>query len=196
MTGSEEVKQRIVMATVQCIESGGIQNITVRKIACTAGVNVAAINYYFGNKKNLLDATLHLTMDEAFAEFEAALRDKKTDPYQILKAFLENTLWGSMYSPGVTKAHLFNPIYDKDKDNYAFRRNKDFVKLLINSLTPKGNAEARKKMKYAVTQMIAAVVLVGIIPEIFEKATGLDFHKDKTQKEFVAYLLVKHFPDK
>ena len=133
-------------------------------------------------------------MDEAFLEYENALHDPNTDPYLVLKGFLENTLWGSMNSPGVTKAHLFNPIYEKDKNNYAFQRNKEFIKLLVSRLTPKSDAGARKKMKFAVVQMIAAVVMVGILPEIFEQATGLDFHKDKTQKDFVAYLLEKYFP--
>jgi AcrR family transcriptional regulator len=186
-------KQRIILATIECIESRGIQNLTIRDIARAAGVNVAAINYYFGSKKNLLETTLRLTLVEAYGEFEAALHDPDIDPYQTLKAFLENTLWGSMNSPGIAKAHLFSPIYEKNDENYAFRRNKDFVKLLINRLSPMGDVGACKKIKFAVVQMIAAVIMIGILPEMFGQATGLDFHEDKTQKEFVAYLLEKYF---
>jgi TetR/AcrR family transcriptional regulator, regulator of cefoperazone and chloramphenicol sensitivity len=190
------MKQKIILAAIECIERNGIQSLTIRDIAQAAGINVAAINYYFGSKKNLLETTLQLTMDEAYSEFESALRDPDIDPYHTLKAFLENTLWGSMNSPGVTKAHLFNPIYEKDKNNYAFQRNKEFIKLLVSRLAPKSDTKARKQMKFAVVQMIAAVVMVGIIPEIFEQASSLDFHKDKTQKEFVAYVLEKYFPDR
>jgi len=193
MADINAVKQKIILATIECIEKNGIQNITIRDIAQNAGVNVAAINYYFGSKKNLLETTLHLTMDEAYGEFEDALHDPAIDPYFTLRAFLENTLWGSMNSPGITKAHLFNPIYSKDRNNYAFHRNKEFVKLLVDRLVPKGNAAARKQMKFAIVQMIAAVVMVGMIPELFEQATGLDFHKDKIQKEFVAHLLDRYF---
>src|SRR5512143_3945902 len=102
---------RIILATIKCIEEKGINSVTIRDIAHNAKVNVAAINYHFGNKKNLLETTLHLTMDEAYGEFEVALYDSNIDAYLTLKAFLENTLWGSMNSPGVTKAHLFSPIY-------------------------------------------------------------------------------------
>jgi AcrR family transcriptional regulator len=182
-------QQKIILAAIECIEKKGIQNLTIRDIAQTAGVNVAAINYYFGSKANLLDATLRMTMDEAFLEAEELLHDPNADPYLALKGFLENTIWGSMNSPGVTKAHLFNPIYDKDKNNYSFTRIKDFMQLLVDRLAAKGNQRERKRIRYAIVQMISAVVMVGLIPELFEQAAGTDFHKDKTQKDFVAQLM-------
>lgn len=190
------VKQKIILAAITCIEQNGIQNLTVRDIAQTAGVNVAAINYYFGNKKNLLETTLRMTMDEAFLKTEELLHDPNADPYLALKGFLENTIWGSMNSPGVTKAHLFNPIYDRDKNNYAFIRIEEFMRLLVDRLATKGNPKERKRIRFAIVQMISAVVMVGLIPELFEQATGMDFHKDKTQKDFVAHLLLQSLGNK
>lgn len=182
-------QQKIILAVIECIEKKGIQSLTIRGIAQTAGVNIAAINYYFGSKANLLDATLRMTMDEAFLETEELLNDPQADPYLALKGFLENTIWGSMNSPGVTKAHLFNPIYNKDKNNYAFTRIKEFMQLLADRLAAKGNQKERKRIRFAIVQMISAVVMVGLIPELFEQAAGTDFHKDKIQKDFVAQLM-------
>jgi TetR/AcrR family transcriptional regulator, regulator of cefoperazone and chloramphenicol sensitivity len=182
-------QQKIILATIECIEKNGINSLTVRDIAETAGVNVAAISYYFGSKANLLDTALRVTMDEAFLETEELLRDPNTDPYLALKGFLENTIWGSMNSPGVTKAHLFNPIYDKDKNNYSFTRIKDFMQLLVDRLAAKGDHKERKRIRFAIVQMISAVVMVGLIPELFEQAAGTDFHEDKIQKDFVAQLM-------
>jgi len=43
--------------------SEGFHGITVRKIAAKAGVNVAAVNYYFGSKENLIsEALAYLTV--------------------------------------------------------------------------------------------------------------------------------------
>ena len=49
-------QERIVLATIQSIEQYGVSRATVRRSADVAGVNVAAINYYFGSKDRLLEA--------------------------------------------------------------------------------------------------------------------------------------------
>ena len=41
-------KDRILNSTLYIIGKEGFQNVTIRKIAATADVNVASINYYFG----------------------------------------------------------------------------------------------------------------------------------------------------
>lgn len=47
-------KNKIIETTLKLIESKPLQLITVREIAKSAGVNLAAINYYFGSKDMLL----------------------------------------------------------------------------------------------------------------------------------------------
>jgi len=59
----ESVKKRIIQATIICIEKDGIQSLTTRSVAKEAGVNNAAINYYFGSKDKLLEETLKQITD-------------------------------------------------------------------------------------------------------------------------------------
>lgn len=73
-------RERILDVTVEIIANEGIQNVTIRKIASLADVNVAAINYYFGSKDSmineaikcmtgkLLDSYSHLSNTELSAE--------------------------------------------------------------------------------------------------------------------------------
>ena len=49
-------EEKIITATVECIEKYGIKGTTIRQIAETAGVNIAAINYYFRSKDQLFEA--------------------------------------------------------------------------------------------------------------------------------------------
>ena len=56
---------RIILATIECLERFGVTGTTVRRITEAAGVNVAAINYYFGDKEALLEAALAQSLDQA-----------------------------------------------------------------------------------------------------------------------------------
>ena len=62
----EEVKQKIIQTTIECIEQKGIQHATIRIIADMAGVNVAAINYHFGSKEQLFQIVMDATLNESF----------------------------------------------------------------------------------------------------------------------------------
>jgi AcrR family transcriptional regulator len=57
-TDAQSTRDRIVAATIVCLERAGMQSLTVRAIAEEAGVNVAAINYHFGSKSLLIEETL------------------------------------------------------------------------------------------------------------------------------------------
>lgn len=47
---SEPVEIKIIEAAIECIEQFGLKGATNRRIAEKAGVNLAAINYYFRSK--------------------------------------------------------------------------------------------------------------------------------------------------
>ncbi len=62
MPGSEEIKKSIIDATRRLISAK--PSITVRDIAEACYVNVAAINYYFGSKDQLLSIVLNQLIQE------------------------------------------------------------------------------------------------------------------------------------
>ena len=57
-----QLKEKIIIATLECIEKKGIQAITVRDIAEKAGINLASVNYYFGSKEALLEEALKYSL--------------------------------------------------------------------------------------------------------------------------------------
>jgi TetR/AcrR family transcriptional regulator, regulator of cefoperazone and chloramphenicol sensitivity len=52
----EESRQRVLHAAVQCFSAHGYSKTSTRSIANMAGVNIAAISYYFGDKAGLYRA--------------------------------------------------------------------------------------------------------------------------------------------
>lgn len=56
-----DARERIIEATIQVIAREGLVGTSTRKIAAEAGVNLAMLHYYFGNKDDLLVA-VHQTI--------------------------------------------------------------------------------------------------------------------------------------
>lgn len=55
---SQTARTRLLVAAEQLFAAHGLAATSIRDLARTAGVNVAAVNYYFGNKENLYLETL------------------------------------------------------------------------------------------------------------------------------------------
>jgi AcrR family transcriptional regulator len=85
MVGAE---LRILEAAIAAIEEYGFKNVTVRRIAAKAGVNIAAINYYFRTKEQLLDKVIEVALDNAFDWSE--LDYTEATPKELILAILEN----------------------------------------------------------------------------------------------------------
>ena len=58
----EDPRERILLAAEHVFLEQGFELATVREITLRAGVNVSAINYYFGSKDELLAAVLDRVM--------------------------------------------------------------------------------------------------------------------------------------
>ena len=62
-----DAKERIVAAAIQVVAREGLVATSTRKIAAEAGVNLAMLHYYFGNKEDLLAAVHYEIMQRTRA---------------------------------------------------------------------------------------------------------------------------------
>jgi AcrR family transcriptional regulator len=84
-------RHRILQVAAEVFAKSGFEKATVREICTEASVNVAAINYHFGDKKNLYTQVLKYCKELAFEKYPSDLDTKKTDPPEIkLKAFIRS----------------------------------------------------------------------------------------------------------
>ena len=79
-------KERILEETLKLISEEGFDNVTIRKIAKRANVNVALINYHFGSKNKLLNIALKKILS-VLMETISLLENEKVDPLGRLRSF-------------------------------------------------------------------------------------------------------------
>lgn len=89
----DSTKTRILMTAGPIFADRGFRDATVRDICDQAGVNLASVNYYFGDKAKLyVEAIKFARESKAAAEAGWSPVDNSADPASRLLAFVRNLL--------------------------------------------------------------------------------------------------------
>jgi TetR/AcrR family transcriptional regulator, regulator of cefoperazone and chloramphenicol sensitivity len=104
--GEGTTRERILGAAVAVIEREGADKATVRAIAAEAGVNVAAINYHYRSKEELMEAAVVSTWSHAVEDMRKFLEVGPGAIGEGVEALVLYLLRGGRYYPKVTKAHI------------------------------------------------------------------------------------------
>jgi len=188
------VREKIILATIEGIEEQGIQSLTVRDIAQRADVNIAAINYHFGSKDNLMEIALHQTIDEAFVNMiTEELGQKDRDPASALCGFFTALLSGLRQFPGLTRAHLYGPLMENDFRGVFPVRFKTFITNLHQKCREFFREMPDKEIQLVLMEILSAVIFPGLTSGLFEEYTGIDFDDPEAQKNYVTHLVHRYF---
>ncbi len=122
MTKKETTTQEaILMATIECINEFGIEDLTTRMIAEKAGANIASINYYFRTKEQLVHHVLEITIKHMLEDVIAAIEDESLPFRQTLTDIFYYLISGARNNPGITTAHLYSLVVKKDYQSVSAR---------------------------------------------------------------------------
>lgn len=190
MTQSE-TRNKIIEATIECIEEEGIQDVTVRKIAEKAQVNVAAVNYHFSSKSNLLRETLNTTLDNLFLDWEELLKKEDFNVRESLTFILNEMLSGPYRFPNITKAHIYDGFIHGNYDNDFFSRFAKFLNKLLGKLE-ENNPGKTDQMKIAIIQLFSAAVTPSLLPGLYQAFPDQDLSDPNKQQDYIR-ILIDHY---
>lgn len=113
-----KTKDKIIHVAMDIIAAEGFHGITVRKIAAKAGVNVAAVNYYFGSKENLIsEALAYLTVQ--LKDTFTILKSNDKDPITLLSDFISSYMSVIADYPDMIKSLIIYAVQDKPLQGHA-----------------------------------------------------------------------------
>ncbi|MBN2551174.1 MAG: TetR/AcrR family transcriptional regulator [Spirochaetales bacterium] len=189
------VQGKIIDATVECIEREGIQAVTIRKIAKLAGVNSAAINYYFRSKEKLVDEVKRRTVEHVFEDWREILNDESRSVRERLFLLFTDYMEGAIMFPGITKAHMWEPLIDDSYDSL-------FVKLLngfFQELAKKLGLELKRppeELKLVVIHLFSALTMPVLMPDLYrEFFGGRTFREAKVRRALIEHVLQLYFDE-
>lgn len=186
----QKAEEKIVNAAIECIEKFGIQGTTNRKIAEIAGINSAAINYYFRSKDALIRRVMDVTLDNAFdwSDFSAY---EKYPPVDKVVAIFGDLIDGGLQYPGLTRSHFYELITGGNYDSLVVDRFAGFVQNLSNDLEKSKIGLPKEELDLACMQIASAVLMMILTPEVFKKQFDFDMHNAGQREQFLTRLAEK-----
>jgi AcrR family transcriptional regulator len=187
---SSGMELKIVEAAIACVEKYGISGTTNRRIAEIAGVNSAAINYYFRSKEVLIDRVMKITLDNAFDWKDVEVLPGGNAIERCVAVF-EHIIEGACNFPGITRAHFYDLLIEGKEDSPAVERLNQFLIHLSDDLKEKGSTFSMKELRLATFQIASGCLMMSIAPRAFRKSAGIDMNDPKARHEFVFRLVTK-----
>ncbi len=190
----QSIREKIILATIEGMEEQGIQSLTVRDISRRAGVNVAAINYHFGSKDNLIEIALHQTLDEAFVNMiDEELEVKNRTVTASLHAFFLALLRGMRQYPGLTRAHIYSPLLENDYRGVFASRFQQFLADLHQKCTEFFPELSDRELRLSLMEILSSLMFPGLVSGLFSEYTHIDFDDPEDQSKYVNHLIHRYF---
>lgn len=181
------VEEKIVTTTIECIEQYGIAGATNRRIAEAAGVNLAAINYYFRSKDALMQRVMEITLKNAFDLSDLPAMPEASARERCVAVFLE-ILEGGVQYPNITRAHFHNLLVEGQPDPTLSGYVKSFIETLTQDLRARDPHLKGESLTLALMQIFSAVAMAVLTPSLIE-GQGIKLSDAPTRKAYVGRLV-------
>jgi len=177
----QAVMRRVVQAAADCIEEYGIQKTTIRAIAARAGMNSAAINYYFSSKDELVRLALERALEDAF-DISGLQSGERDTPAQVLEKLFAHWLIRVRGHPGIIRAYFYGPFVHQDYGDPAIRRLRDLMEEVEKLMVKRGMPRSRDntmKVRWAFCAFLNNILLPGLFGDdiVSNEETGRRFVK-------------------
>jgi AcrR family transcriptional regulator len=182
---NDSAQKKIIEAAIACIEREGLHNVTIRGIGREAGVNSAAISYYFRSKEKLIAEALRATLVNAFGDWEVLLERGGIDLRDRLRSVFREVLEGSLRFPGIVKAHLQETFLSGASRTLFIGRLNSFLASISREMRKSLPATSAQETGRIVVQMFSSVLLPGIMPQLFGKGAGIDLSSPRMRGAYV-----------
>jgi AcrR family transcriptional regulator len=192
----EGTEQKIIMTTIQLLGTEGTRKLTIRRVAERCGVNIAAINYYFRSKENLINRALKHYAELTQKVF-LVLGDETLPPYERLHTFMIRFSMHLITYPGFMKSLLMQTMNDDSMPTQAqesMQRGRTALLRLIASALPQA-AENREALKYKIFQMMGGLLYPLIWGQYTQTLYDIDFTNAAVRLQYIDTLLQSFFPE-
>lgn len=184
----QETKEKILLAAINAIEKNGIHNVTTRVIADEAGVNNAALHYYYGTKEQLVEAALRTTIEHWVADTAELVSTQSTLEARI-RAILNYLLDGVLRFPNVIRAHLQQAFLEGDADSPFIDLLSGWLEQAYTGLEPDLDPDQKTKIRLAMQSALFSLLLTGLLPETSRLNDGLSLHDENFRDTYEAFLI-------
>jgi AcrR family transcriptional regulator len=196
MSNHFNTKERILHAAEDLFAQHGFAGTSLRQVTSRADVNIAAVNYHFGSKENLVHEVFKHRMDDMSEKRLSALSQvlaaNPDDLQGILLAFIQPALALTMDRHGASFVRVLARAYAEKNDglrnflseNYG-QVLREFAKALAHCLPQLSKEELYWRMDFTAGALTYAMADFGLIkrqPGVSEKT-----HCEKAAQNLIIF---------
>lgn len=189
-------KDRILNAAEALFAEQGFSATSLREVTSRADVNIAAVNYHFGSKENLVNEVFRRRMDEMsqarLTLLKAAEAEQPGQIEAILRAFIIPALGVSTERGGVAFIRVIARAYAEKNDSLRTFLSaryghvlREFAKALAPCLPGISKEQLYWRLDFVIGALTYAMSDFGVIkrPSGISEAT----HRERATQELIAF---------
>jgi AcrR family transcriptional regulator len=181
-------KEHILLSTIDAIEKHGLMNLTTRLIAEEAGVNNAALHYYFGTKEQLIDTALNQTAYHMLGDTKTILESDNPIENRIREMF-DYIIEGVLRFPNIIRAHMIGPLlYTKRQTELSFLLN-SWVDLAVEALKPYTEHKNPTELKFILNMVFSVILISGLLAGPAEDYGWIDLKDTEKRNALIKYAI-------
>lgn len=195
-TAPFSTKDRILGAAEELFAQHGFSGTSLRQVTSRAEVNIAAVNYHFGSKENLVNEVFRRRMDQMsghrLERLRAALAESPGELEPILAAFVEPALDMAQDRRGGAFIRVIARAYAEQNDGlrkflsdqYGHVQ-REFARALAGCLPQLGKAELYWRLDFLGGALTYAMADFGLIKR--PTGVGESAHRRRAAQELIRF---------
>ncbi|GEM_PF-2051094 len=191
----EDTKEKIIRKSLEIIGKDGVDQITMRRIANESGVNIASVNYHFGNKENLIREIIRHFLDNMGRSF-LFLQEDNLSSWERVAGFITAYTQIMVEYQGLLRSFFFQIIGQKFQYPEVIDMIRKGLGLLRTELE-----KTRKEENPPEWSTMSAIALMGsvaypiLMGEQLEKIFGLNYQDPEIRKGYLDILVKRYCTD-
>jgi AcrR family transcriptional regulator len=162
--------------------------VTTRRIAEEAGVNNAALHYYFGTKENLVEQALAMILQRMQDDTSVILSNQEGYPERLgaLFQYLCDVL---LKYPNLVRAHLTGPLMEKNPNSPFLNMTDTWLDRTCAEFEDSLTDEVHTRLRMAFQAAVSAILVAGLLPPRSGVNTTVDLHDEAARGALVGILV-------
>ncbi len=184
-TGKQDTRSKIMKTAVKIIGREGNLNVTIREIAERAAVNIAAINYHFSSKENLIEEVERVTMEQIQLIYNR-LTDADRTPRERLMAWADELMRYLIDYPGVIYM-IGARILQSENKSAGLAEYLSTADIRLNPVVQElTGISDQKLLSFKALQLLSGVAYPTLIYSGTKKALGQIISSERVRKSYLS----------
>jgi AcrR family transcriptional regulator len=178
-------QSRILDATAKLLLTTPPGELTTRRIAAEAGVNVAANNYHFQSKDELVDRAMEAATATAFERGVAVLMGTRGAPADRLRDFLAGYAYGLEKFPSLTRAAFLGLFQREDSRTFYGAYLRQMLDRVAQVITEVRGRDAAPASATVALMVLSCVIFPFLVSDTMREAGAVDYSDDAARKRYI-----------